>query len=76
MRHYHRYGKCLRWIGHAARALFASLLIATVLCLLADILGMPQTAWSLYTALLPLFWKSGLTLVCLLAITIALSSLE
>ncbi|ASC72979.1 hypothetical protein XM38_039400 [Halomicronema hongdechloris C2206] len=75
MRQPYRQNQLLHWIGISAKLLFATLLVATVLCLLGAVLGVPDAAWSLYTALWPIFWKSALTLICLLAITISLSSL-
>lgn len=65
----------LRLIGAVAKFLFAGMFICTVACLLAAAFGVPEIALEFYKIIWSLFWRVGLTLLCLVSVVITLEAL-
>lgn len=70
------YDLLLHLIGIAAKFLFVGTFISIVVCLLTAAFGATAIALDLATVLWDFFWRVGLTLFCLLSITIAWEALQ
>ncbi|MBE7382884.1 MAG: hypothetical protein F6J95_015900 [Leptolyngbya sp. SIO1E4] len=70
------YNTLLRLIGVIAKFLFVGMFICTVVCLLTAAFGAPDVALSLYSSVWNLFWRTGLTLLCVLSVIITWEALQ
>lgn len=76
MRRQNRYNFLLHSLGLVTKGLFVAMFVFSVICVLAAALGASGMAWSLYSFIWPFFWKLCFTLICLLAVAIALEGLQ